>query len=134
MLRVLLVSRAMDTLARFTAGLRQDRHTELTLVDSAAAATDVIGKEQVDLVIVGEELTDTGPVDCVTQMVRCNPMINYAVISGMEHDAFHEATEGLGILMQLPPLPSGEDAAVLLAKVDAISVQLSGMVGREDMK
>ena len=129
MLRVILASREMEGLARFAAGLQQDRQTEMTRVDSAAAALDAIGQGQIDLVVVGEELADASPVECVNQLVRLNPMINCAMVSGMDHDAFHQATEGLGILMQLPPSPSGEDARVLLAKVEAIGVQLGGYAG-----
>ena len=129
MLRVILASREMEGLARFAAGLQQDRQTEMTRVDSAAAALDAIGQGQIDLVVVGEELADASPVECVNQLVRRNPMINCAMVSGMDHDAFHQATEGLGILMQLPPSPSGEDARVLLAKVEAIGVQLGGYAG-----
>ncbi len=129
MLRVILASREMEGLARFAAGLQQDRQTEMTRVDSAAAALDAIGQGQIDLVVVGEELADASPVECVNQLVRRNPMINCAMVSGMDHDAFHQATEGLGILMQLPPSPSGEDARALLAKVEAIGVQLGGYAG-----
>lgn len=129
MLRVILASREMEGLARFAAGLQQDRQTEMTRVDSAAAALDVIGQGQIDLVVVGEELADASPVECVNQLVRLNPMINCAMVSGMDHDAFHKATEGLGILMQLPPSPSGEDARALLAKVEAIGMQLGGYAG-----
>ena len=134
MLRILLAGLEMADLTPFTAGLREDRRAELTFVDAAAAAIAAVGKGQVDLAIVGEELVDASPVDCITQMVRCNPMINCAMISGLEHDAFHEATEGLGILMQLPPAPSREDAAVLLAKVDSIAMQLGGLTGKGGAK
>ncbi len=134
MLRILLAGRGMADLASLAAGLKEDRRAELTFVDSAAAAFDSVGRGQIDLAIVGEELVDASPVECITQMVRCNPMINCAMISGMDHDAFHEATEGLGILMQLPPAPSQEDATALLAKVDSIAMQLSGLAGKGGVK
>ena len=129
MLRVILASRDMESLARFAAGLQQDPQTEMTWVDSAAAALDAVGRGNIDLVVFGLELVDASPVECVNQLIRRNPMINCSMVSGMEHDAFHEATEGLGILMQLPPSPSAEDARALLAKIDSIAVQLGGLAG-----
>lgn len=129
MLRVILASRDAKGLARFAAGLRQDPQTEAAWVDSAAAALDAVGQARTDLVVVGEDLVDASPVACVSQLIRRNPMINCAMISDMDHDAFHQATEGLGILMQLPPSPSAEDARALLAKLGSIAVQLGGFAG-----
>ena len=129
MLRIILAGREMEGFARFAAGLQQNRQTEIIRVDSAAAVLDAVGKGRIDLVVVSEKLADVSPLDCVNQLVRANPMINCAMISDMDHDAFHEATEGLGILMQIPPSPSGEDARILLAKVDSIVAQLGGYAG-----
>ena len=60
------------------------------------------------MVVVGEELTDMRPVELVANLVRIRPTINCAMVSALGHDEFHEATEGLGVLMQLPPNPAAE--------------------------
>ena len=39
---------------------------------------------------------------------------NYYTLSDMDPDEFHEATEGLGILMPLPTFPKADDAERLL--------------------
>ena len=41
-------------------------------------------------------------------------MMITAVVSDMDPDEFHEATEGLGILMPLPTFPKADDAERLL--------------------
>ena len=92
-------------------------HVGITQVDSAAETLKAVDTGSIDLVVVGQTLADTSPVDCVTRLVRRNAMINCAMISAMEQDAFHEATEGLGILMQLPPNPSSDDATVLFDEI-----------------
>ena len=121
MLSILLASREHESLARFAAGLWQKSDIELLHVDSAADGLKSAERDTVDLVVVGEELTDMTPVEFVTQLVRVRPTINCAMVSNLSHDDFHEATEGLGVLMQLPPNPSGADAEVLLQKVEALS-------------
>jgi hypothetical protein len=46
--------------------------------------------------------------------VMANPMANLAVVSDLAAEAFHEAGEGLGIMAQLSPQGSAEDADRLL--------------------
>jgi hypothetical protein len=47
-------------------------------------------------------------------------MINCAAISSLSHKDFHEASEGLGVLMQLPESPGRDDAAKLLEHLKTI--------------
>ncbi|MBM9529785.1 hypothetical protein JWG42_06425 [Desulfoprunum benzoelyticum] len=124
MRRIVLASNEHESLARFVAGLGQNREVEIIGVGTAAAALDAVQGKPVHLVVVGEKLADTDPIDCVNRLVRLNPMINCAMISALAADDFHEATEGLGVLMQLPPNPSGDDAAALMAKVEMFSALL----------
>lgn len=111
-------------LAGFAAGLAQNGEVEIIGVDTATAVLDAVQSKPVHLVVVGEELADTDPVDCVNRLVRLNPMINCAMVSALTADDFHEATEGLGVLMQLPPNPSGADAVALITKVESLNALL----------
>ncbi len=74
----------------------------------------------IDLVVADETLGDMPGVALARQLVAANPMINCAVVSRLAPEAFHEATEGLGILMQLPPVPETVDAERLMARLDRI--------------
>lgn len=130
MLNIVLASRERENLARFAAGLWQKSDIQLLHVDSAADALQSVQRDTVDLVVVGEELADMTPVEFVIQLVRVRPAINCAMVSCLCHDDFHEATEGLGVLMQLPPNPSGADAEVLLQKVEALSSLFARQVVR----
>ena len=134
MLSIVLASKKHESLARFAAGLWQKSDIELLHVDSAADGLKSAERDTVDLVVVGEELTDMTPVEFVTQLVRVRPTINCAMVSNLSHDDFHEATEGLGVLMQLPPNPSGADAEALLQKVEALSSLFARQVGRGVVK
>jgi len=130
MLHILLASLEYEALALFGAELQRRGNVRLTYVDSAEAALSAVKTGGIDLIVVGQFLADTTPVDCVSRLVRQNAMINCAMISDMEQDVFHEATEGLGILMQLSPNPSGDDAAILLDKVECLSTMLNDQAGK----
>ncbi len=126
MLRIVLAAGNADSLARLAAGLNQTGKVELFQASSAAKAMDMVENRDVDLVVVGEELADMRPLEFVSQVVTCRPMINTAMVSNLSPDDFHEATEGLGVLMQLSPNPSAADAAALLKRIE----ELSALFGR----
>ena len=130
MMHIVLAGRERDDLVRFGAELCGIRQVSITHVDSAAATLKAVEACGIDLVVVGQSLVDASPVECITRLIRQNALINCALISATEQNAFHEATEGLGILMQLPPNPSANDAAVLLDKIESLSSLLNGEVGK----
>jgi DNA-binding NarL/FixJ family response regulator len=102
---------------------RLQREQEIRLVP---AATGVAGLEQLkgkpmDVVIVDEQLDDMSGIEFVKQLVMVNPLVNTAIVGEQSKKEFHEATEGLGVLMQLPRHPQERDAEALLAILDKIS-------------
>ena len=56
----------------------------------------------------------------VTNILMINAAVHTAVVSELEEEAFHEATEGLGILMSLPASPTAADAERLLTVLSAM--------------
>lgn len=56
----------------------------------------------------------------VTDLLMLNASVHTAVVSELEPEAFHEATEGLGILMPLPLTPRPEDMQRLLAALSGV--------------
>jgi hypothetical protein len=72
-------------------------------------------------VIVDEQLDDMSGIEFVEQFVKVNPLANTAIVGSLPEAEFHEATEGLGVLMQLPPRPQERDAENLLAILAKIS-------------
>ena len=80
--------------------------------------------KQIDLVIVDEQLDDMSGIAFVKQLVKINPLMNTAIVSALTDEEFHEATEGLGVLMQLPIAPREKDAEALLAILEKIGTLL----------
>ena len=87
---------------------------------SGSQALERIGKTAVDLVLADETLNDMTGLDLIKRLVAVNPMINCAAVSSLSREAYHEASEGLGILMQLPPKPVRADGQRLMAHLNQI--------------
>jgi len=87
---------------------------------SGRQALERLQRETVDLVVVDEDLGDMPGLKFVEQLVAVNPMINCALVSSLSKEDYHEASEGLGILMQLSPEPSTEDGVRLISQLNRI--------------
>ena len=66
------------------------------------------------LAILDLELEGKTLRQAVIDIMMINASVHTAVVSDMDPDEFHEATEGLGILMPLPTSPKADDAERLL--------------------
>jgi len=57
-------------------------------------------------------------IEFMKKLLPINPMINCAAVSPLPPEEFHEASEGLGVLVQLPVAPGKLDAENLLKRLD----------------
>ena len=113
MIQILTVGRAGSFEAfNHEVDARDDAWT--TMVDAGAAALDMLSKTPVDLVVVDEALADMSGLELARQVAVRWPLTAVALVSTLEGEDFHETTEGLGILAQLPPRPGRTDARRLL--------------------
>jgi len=109
MLKLLLVSRDKDRFEDLISDLKGYGDIELEFSDSGKKALTMTSKKAVDLIIADEDLGDMKGLELVKEILKINFMINFAVVSRLNKDGFHEASEGLGIMFQLPEKP-GEKA------------------------
>jgi hypothetical protein len=72
------------------------------------------------LMVIDETVDGVSNLQIARQIVMNNPMINLALVSSLSAQDFHEASEGLGILAQLPQNPGKEDASNLLKAMKGI--------------
>ena len=113
--------------ARFSAlvdGLQQGRGAEVVSAANGKAGLEELKEKPIDLVIVDEQLDDMTGIDLV------KPLVNTAVVSVLSAEDFHDATEGLGVLMQLPPQPQAGDAERLLAILTRITGLMQPQTGK----
>lgn len=126
---ILLVANDFARFAVLAARLRQEQDIDVVSASNGSAAFEYLKAQTrvqltgetnaedqaIDLVIVDEQLNDMAGIQFVKQLVMVNPLVNTVIVSALSAEDFHEATEGLGVLMRLPLQPKESDATELLA-------------------
>ncbi len=125
MLRILIVAEKPTDLAGFAAFLLKSIGTEVYRSLSAAEALKVIGRESINAVVVGEMSDEGASLSFVRQVTKLQPLINCAMVSSLAPEDFHEATEGLGIFMQLPVAAGAKEAELMLQLLETIEVLMT---------
>lgn len=114
--RILIVTAHRKSLSAFAAALEQSQDVQVAWADSGQAAVSDVMKHPPLGVVIDENLLDMPGLDLVRRLLPINAMINTAVMSELPRDDFHEASEGLGVMAQLPPNPAPDDARNILAQ------------------
>jgi hypothetical protein len=124
---VIIASSAPDRLKPFVAALETTAGVSVKAAGTAEAALACAKTESPVLMVFDEDI-DQPVFSLVKDIMSVNALINTAVISDQPEDEFHETSEGLGILMQLPRTPAAKDAAALwdkLVSIGAVSLPAS---------
>jgi len=90
-------------------------------VESGKLALEAVEKLCPELAVIDEKLDDMSGLELVQRILTVNAFIHTAVVSSLSDEDFHEASEGLGVLMKLSPEPVKNEADVLLKKLKSIS-------------
>lgn len=110
MSRILLVVDQMDTFEELADALRQEGGAEILWAHDSENAFSKVADDPPDLVIVDETIGETSGLDWIRRLMEVNAFIHTAAVSSLSHEEFHETSEGLGIMDQLPPRPGKADA------------------------
>ncbi|MBW2195720.1 MAG: response regulator [Deltaproteobacteria bacterium] len=129
MLKVLLVSLDKDSLSGLASGLAKHGDVELSRAESGIKALDMIADAAVDLVVADESLGDMTGLEFIGKLLSVNPMVNSALVSSLSHQDFHDASEGLGVLAQLPIRPGDEEAEGILQRLKDVKDITAGVDG-----
>ena len=121
MYKLILVDSTRHTFSKIIPTLQADRRVLLLQAESGIDALDTVTSRTCDLALVSDQLTDMTGLEFVRQLVVRHPFVNCALVSSMTDTAFHEATEGLGLLAKLPPKPDAIHTEELLQKLEAIT-------------
>jgi DNA-binding NtrC family response regulator len=125
MLSILLVGKDPHALAYFAAELSKKEGITVRRAASVKEAWRILGNSRVDVVVTDEELADGAALPFVHELTKQQPLINCAMVSTLSPKDFHEATEGLGVFMQLPVDPGAEEAAKLMQLLESIDALMS---------
>ena len=118
MIKILLVTSERDPFSEFVGVLKQKDDVELSRAATGQEALEAISDKPVDLVVVNENIDDMTGIEFMKKLLQINPMINCAAVSLLSPEEFHETSEGLGALMQLPVSPGKLDAENLLQRLN----------------
>ena len=117
MIKLLLVTPERKPFSEFTSALEKNDDVELSWASTGHEALEALSVNPVDLVIVNENIGDMTGIEFMKKLLPINPMINSAAVSSLPPEDFHEASEGLGVLMQLPIRPGTAEAKDLLERM-----------------
>jgi len=120
MKKFMIITRQAGNFSRLAKRLNDATANELIWADSIATARTA-ASGSIDLIIIDENVDGRPGKDIAMEMIRINAMANLALVSGLSPEEFHEATEGLGIMAQLPPCPDAKDAELLLNALTVLS-------------
>jgi len=114
MKHILLVTSQENNFAEFIGGLTREETVEIVQAASSEEALGGLSTTIPDLVNIDEEVNGTPGLKIARTILMKNAMLNQALVSRLSSEEFHEASEGLGIMAQLPPEPDAAHAKTLL--------------------
>jgi len=114
MLKLLLVSPNKASLSGLASALVEHGDVDLSWAESGEKALEIASDTAIDLVVTDERLGDMTGLEFAGRLLSVNPIINCASVSHLSLEDFHEVSEGLGLMAQLPIQPGKEDAEELL--------------------
>jgi two-component SAPR family response regulator len=117
MFKLLLVTPDKGPFNEFALALAHNDDVELSWASAGHEALATVSENPVDLVIVNENIGDMTGIEFMKKLLPINPMINCAAVSPLPYEEFHEASEGLGVLVQLPVGPGEFEAEDLLKRL-----------------
>jgi len=120
MIEILITSSNKNSLSELTATMKKHKNVTISKAGAGAPALDMVSSGSYHLAVTDETLDDMTGLELARKIVMKNPMINCAVVSALSHEDFHEASEGLGLLAQLPPAPGEKEAEELLKSLKTI--------------
>ena len=126
MLKLLLVSPNEESLSGLASALIEQGDVDLSWAESGEKALDIASYSAIDLVVTDERLGDMTGLAFAGRLLSVNPIINCATVSCLSPKKFHEVSEGLGVMAQLPVQPGKEDAEELLQRLRDLKKLMGG--------
>ncbi len=117
---ILLVSSDRNRFAAIAGALASRIDVELQAAANGDDALETVTQAPPLLAVIDEDLPDTDGLSLARRMTQANPLVNTVLVSSLSPEEFHEASEGLGVLLQLPVQPGEEDARAIVAALENI--------------
>jgi DNA-binding response OmpR family regulator len=115
--RILLVADQVEAFEELARSLRHEEDVEILWGHDSEAALNSAAADTPDLVIVDEVIGEVQGLDWIQRLISVNAFVQTAAVSRLTPEDFHETSEGLGIMAQLPPHPGKTDALRILKMI-----------------
>lgn len=89
---------------------------------SGSEALERVKENPPALLVCGQNLPDLSGLELAGRLVWVNALVACAVVSDLDDEQFHEASEGLGLLAKLPPNPGRAEAKLLFDALASVGV------------
>ena len=93
--------------------------------ENGSSALSLLNEKTFDLVVTDQDAGDMTGLEFAEKLIINNPMINCAAVSRLSPEKFHEVSEGMGVMAQLPLKPGKEHAGKLLQRLRDIKNLMS---------
>ena len=121
MLRISILTNDRSDFSELSAVISTHANCRLEWLDSVPAALTAVVDSAPDLMIIDQEVDHTSCLEVAGKIIMRNAMINLAVVSKLDDEAFHEAAEGLGIVARIPPRAAKADFDALLKALHRVA-------------
>ena len=112
--RILLVADAAASLGKLAEALAKTDGVDILWAHDGKTALERVAGDAPQVVVMDETVGGATGLAWIRQLLAVDAFVQTAVVSRLPQDAFHEASEGLGIMLQLPPAPGRDEARQLL--------------------
>jgi DNA-binding NtrC family response regulator len=119
MIHILLTGGDLLSKSAFKTALDESA-AQSTCLTTGSQALCAVSEKVFDLLVADENLGDMTGLELIESVIAKQPMLNCVAVSSLSPSDFHEASEGLGVLMQLPVEPGKKEADQLLEHLSKI--------------
>ncbi len=114
MKQILIATQQPDRLSPLSGRLDAQSHYTIAWADTAQKVFEAVSATPPKLTIIDERIDGKSGIAIAREVIMKNAMADIALVSSLSEEAFHEASEGLGIVAQLPPWPDETHAERLI--------------------
>jgi len=127
-IKLLIITEDVELFRPLEAALVSETMLGVVITESTGQVRRAVENNEVEALIVDEQLEAMSGLDFVNELVRINPLVNCALVSMLQPDEFHEATEGLGVFMQLNGRPVAQEAVRVAARISDHLNKIYGLI------
>ncbi|MGM0452815.1 MAG: hypothetical protein ACQERN_06600 [Thermodesulfobacteriota bacterium] len=114
MKQILIATQQPDRFSPLAGRVKAQSDYTIAWADTTQKLFDAVSATPPKLTIIDAHIDGKSGIALAREAIMKNAMADIAVVSSLSEEEFHEASEGLGIVAQLPPAPDETHAGRLI--------------------